>query len=532
MMATMTVFLLAVMAAQDFTPTDDYAVRKIEGWTVLVNPRLDAEPELRDQTLRILGDQLYLVARRLPPDKTRVLRTVKIWVERREVSPPCMCYHSIGTPWLKNNGRNPDKNGGVELGNAENFNRWTLAQPWMLLHELAHAYHDRLPDRFKNSRVKAAYDAAMKEKIYTRVLRRTGRMQRHYATNNPMEYFAEATEAFFGANDYYPFNRAELREHDPRGYTMVKRAWGISNRDNYIWKNDKLPGTTPWNLTELAKVPEFEWVDTKSPVRSLLYRGEPFQGKPTSVFALYATPGTLKGDPASDAALPAVVLVHGGGGTAFREWVELWAGRGYAAIAMDLAGRGADRKRLPDGGPDQKNADKFGRIDAPVTEQWSYHAVANVIRAHSLIRSFPEIYEGRTAITGISWGGYLTCIVAGLDRRFQAAVPVYGCGFLTGGSAWDSTFAKMSKKQRARWVELWDPSRYLRTSSMPVFFINGTNDGAYWLPAYRKTYELKDRRDRNLRITVKMPHGHKQGSWRRRLPQRFNHWPTVLWSGR
>ena len=44
--------------------------------------------------------------------------------------------------------------------------------------------------------------------------------------------------------------------------------------------------------------------------------------------------------------LPAMVLVHGGGGKAFREWAELWAERGYVALAMDLAGHGPDGKRL------------------------------------------------------------------------------------------------------------------------------------------------------------------------------------------
>ena len=117
--------------------------------------------------------------------------------------------------------------------------------------------------------------------------------------------------------------------------------------------------------------------------------------------------------------VPGIVLVHGGGGTAFSEWAEIWAKRGYAAIAMDLAGRGAERKRLEDGGPDQTAADKFGAIDGPLTDQWTYHAVANVILAHSLLRRFDEVDVDRTALTGISWGGYLTCIVAGLDQRFQ-----------------------------------------------------------------------------------------------------------------
>ena len=41
------------------------------------------------------------------------------------------------------------------------------------------------------------------------------------------EYFAECTEAFFGTNDHYPFVRAELKEHDPQMYAVVKEVWGV-----------------------------------------------------------------------------------------------------------------------------------------------------------------------------------------------------------------------------------------------------------------------------------------------------------------
>jgi len=125
---------------------------------------------------------------------------------------------------------------------------------------------------------------------------------------------------------------------------------------------------------------------------------------------------------------------------------------------MHLAGKGTGRKPLPDGGPDQGGKEKFNAIGGPLTEIWSTHAVVNVIMAHSLIRSFKEVDPDRTAVTGISWGGYLTCIVAGLDDRFKAAVPVCGCGFLHHGSAWNQQFEMMTPELRAKWVRLFDPS--------------------------------------------------------------------------
>jgi hypothetical protein len=100
--------------------------------------------------------------------------------------------------------------------------------------------------------------------------------------------------------------------------------------------------------------------------------------------------------------------------------------------------------------------------------------------------------------------------VAGLDNRFKAAVPVYGCGFLHENSVWLNRFAKMTTVQKDRWVRLWDPSMYVGSAVMPIFFVNGTNDFAYPLDSYSKTYGLVKGK-RNLRITVNMPHGHQQG---------------------
>jgi dipeptidyl-peptidase-4 len=39
------------------------------------------------------------------------------------------------------------------------------------------------------------------------------------------EYFAEGTEAFFYRNDFYPFVRAELKEHDPRLHEVLSEIW-------------------------------------------------------------------------------------------------------------------------------------------------------------------------------------------------------------------------------------------------------------------------------------------------------------------
>lgn len=274
-----------------------------------------------------------------------------------------------------------------------------------------------------------------------------------------------------------------------------------------------LPGTGPWDLRELKKLPACETAqveqvkegDTSVRLAHLYYAGEPWLGKPTRVFAYYARPEQPR-----EKRLPAMVLVHGGGGTAFPQWARLWAARGYAAITMDLSGCGPERKRLPDGGPDQGDEWKFRRLKEGVKNAWSYQSVAAVIRAVSLIRSFPEVDPERVGITGISWGGYLTNLVMSLDDRLKVAVPVYGCGFLHENSVWVPILASLPEDERRTWVENFDPSRYLARCKIPVLWVNGTNDFAYPLDSYQKSYRAM-RGPRTLCVTVRMPHGHEPG---------------------
>src|SRR5262245_57338523 len=98
----------------------------------------------------------------------------------------------------------------------------------------------------------------------------------------------------------------------------------------------------PWNFTALSQPPVVEWGANSGLVQEVYYGGESFRGKPTRVFAYLGRPADR-----SVRRGPAMILVHGGGGKAFKAWAEHWAQRGYVALAMDLAGNGPNG-RLPD----------------------------------------------------------------------------------------------------------------------------------------------------------------------------------------
>ncbi|HZE99077.1 MAG TPA: acetylxylan esterase [Planctomycetota bacterium] len=260
-----------------------------------------------------------------------------------------------------------------------------------------------------------------------------------------------------------------------------------------------------WDMEALGKAPKSEAAPgfEVEGLKAITYDGPLYQGKPTRVFAWL-------GLPKAEGKVPAMVLLHGGGGTAFSDWVKLWTGRGYAAISMDLCGCVPRKQkngweRLEQGGPPGWGG--FEQIDGDERDQWTWQAVADAILAHSLIRSRPEVDADRVGVTGISWGGYLTCITAGVDRRFKFAAPVYGCGFLGEDSTWLDTFAKMGKEKADKWLGLWDPSRYLKQATMPFLWVNGTNDFAYPLDSYQKSYRLPGT-ERTLAIRVRMAHAH------------------------
>lgn len=210
-----------------FAPTSAYREIKIEGWRILVNTNLSAEKNLHDRTIKLLTAQLHQVIKVVPAGPLAKLREIPIWVEHSSKQFACMCYHE-SREWLSTHGVNPEKTGAVELANPTNFLTWTRDQPWMVLHELAHGYHQRILGS-DHAGILESYKKAKASKTYDSILRNNGRKERHYALNNHKEYFAEATEAFFGTNDFYPFTRTELKEHDPTIYEVLKRVWEVDS---------------------------------------------------------------------------------------------------------------------------------------------------------------------------------------------------------------------------------------------------------------------------------------------------------------
>lgn len=227
----MTSLLLGIAAISSFQTAQNPGYRDIEirGWKAhversLFNSLLEWNP-VREE----LDKQLYQITRVVPHPALGQLRQVPIWVHRKAPITQCMAYHP-GKEYLVEHAMNPEMAKGIEVGCAETFLLWTIDQPWMVFHELAHAYHDRfLASGFENAGIKSAYEAAMKAGLYKRVAFWDGRERDGYATTNQMEYFGELSEALFGQNDMFPFVRGELAKYDGGGLVAVAEAWGVKD---------------------------------------------------------------------------------------------------------------------------------------------------------------------------------------------------------------------------------------------------------------------------------------------------------------
>lgn len=201
--------------------------RKLEGWTIRVDNRLLQGPDeaLGTRALRFLEGKLSDIKVVVPEDKLKKLQSVVIVLDLSHGNLGPMQYHpSAG--WLKANGYSTDLAKCVHLPRAADLptRRNITEQPWVILHELAHAYHDQVLG-FDEPRIKEAYEKFKRSGRGEKALLHNGKRVKHYALTNQMEFFAEMTEAYFGVNDFFPFNRAELKEAEPEIYELLTTVW-------------------------------------------------------------------------------------------------------------------------------------------------------------------------------------------------------------------------------------------------------------------------------------------------------------------
>ncbi|MCE9611147.1 MAG: sulfatase-like hydrolase/transferase [Chthoniobacter sp.] len=209
--------------------------RSISGWQVHIQTKLlKSEPAATEHALLLLKKMLDEIVRVVPGDAVAELRKVPLYFSPAYKPGGSGAEFHPEDGWLRDNGRDPVMARGVEFSGVADFEAEMNRMPNFALHELAHAYHLRvLKDGFANAEIVAAYDRAKASGSYEKVERWHGNgkpntHERAYAMTDPMEYFAESTEAFFGRNDFFPFTREDLKAHDPAMLALLEKLWGTA----------------------------------------------------------------------------------------------------------------------------------------------------------------------------------------------------------------------------------------------------------------------------------------------------------------
>ncbi len=203
-----------------------YCRLEFEGWSVELNAALIKDnPSLARTTLDVLRAQLKDIVGRVPAVRVAELRRVVIWIEPKSPGEEQqLVHHPTGSTWPENNGYPPAQRGSIKIRNAQYYVNRLQGVYAQVLHEFAHAYHEIVLG-FDDRSIANAFENAIQTGLHRSVAYKGGGSKRSYALTNHKEYFAELSEAYFGSNDYFPFNRADLQSYDPIGFAAVRAAW-------------------------------------------------------------------------------------------------------------------------------------------------------------------------------------------------------------------------------------------------------------------------------------------------------------------
>lgn len=193
----------------------------IAGWKVFVEQSLAGDSRARN-ALKFLKRKLHEAQKVLPEQHLDKLKAVPIWLSENNGEDVEFYFYESR---VYQGEFNPQKFGGIEIQNIDNFLELIEYDQSVMIHELAHAYHKMNYEKIDKF-VMRAYKNASREHLYKKPETRRNRKARGvYAAISPYEYFAELSAIYFDGNYYYPFNDRDLKKHDRMGYEMIERVW-------------------------------------------------------------------------------------------------------------------------------------------------------------------------------------------------------------------------------------------------------------------------------------------------------------------
>ncbi len=215
-------------AAEPAPIPSKHTTRTIDGWQIRMDDLLlePANQKIGDKVIALLTARLVAISTVVPEPALGKLRAIVIEADLDCGGLKILQYHP-SEDWLTKNDYPARLAKCVHLPVAADFLSPSENErmPWVVLHELAHGYHDQVLG-FEEPRIMAAWKKFRDGGKYNSVLTRSGGQREHYGITDQKEFFAEMTETYFGSNDFYPFVAGELKRDEPEIFALMEEIWG------------------------------------------------------------------------------------------------------------------------------------------------------------------------------------------------------------------------------------------------------------------------------------------------------------------
>lgn len=269
-------------------------------------------------------------------------------------------------------------------------------------------------------------------------------------------------------------------------------------------------------------VPSFNPTGENDGILALTYDSIDRNGKKTKVFGYLGVPKNIT----PGTKVPAVVLIHGGCGYAFPQWVNEWNKRGYAAISICTVGlfpkvlnaglhegcENTEWTRELEGVFAQEgyvsapyNDDMQLHESQPLEDMWMHHAIIQTLRAYDVIASLDCVDSRKVGAVGISWGAIILSLALGYENRFAFAIPVYGSGYLNEAHS----FMKY-KFTNPVVSKLWLAQDRFDRITLPVLWLCMNDDTCFSANSNTLSYEHTSAANKHTQLSIKSNwvHGH------------------------
>ena len=234
MRAWICVLTFSIILASTPVPADSSAtnvsMETYEGHQILTSKQLteSQNTEVR-KAIDWIRWELFYIKNVFPEVSYKAIEKTRIVLTSENPKLPKIAYHPK-IEWLTSNGFSQAEaklfEKAIVISDLKNFAISREFQKFMILHEMAHAvfFAKLTDDKFK--KIQSLFEKAKTKGLYKKVLHYNGFKLQSYAYSDLAEYFAEGSESYFGLNDFFPFNRAELKNYDPELFSFLVETWG------------------------------------------------------------------------------------------------------------------------------------------------------------------------------------------------------------------------------------------------------------------------------------------------------------------